>query len=276
MQELDNAPWLSQLVVSNERMGVRLFTMEPLSSGATWMELDIQPAGTLLFGDNPLVLDEVPNIDQVVSTTPVLKGWTPAKAQVTYALAGGDARTVRFDIGNGVTVRIPPTNRVEADLLVWSDEDLDEVVAPPNVGTLRGIDFATTVSCKATAVPSGSERPLPRFTQCVYLPGADVTNRNAQVKLENQVDAVQIYASAVGALDLVIGDITAAYRTEITDVPVGLPDGLSGMFPLSIIDFDTAHVSRLVPVPHSHANVVRLANTAGNKNANVIVVQEIY
>jgi hypothetical protein len=277
-QEVSNAPWINQQVVSDQESGRRLFTMEPIKF-AGWFELDIQPQGTTLFGDNPLIPDAVPTLDRVVSGPEVLKNWTPAKARVIYTLASGETRVVRFDIGSGVTVRLPPTNHVEVDLLVWSEEDLDEVIAPPTAAVLRGqVNFGTTVSCKATVVPFGSEIPKPRWVQVYYIPGNDVTNRQVQVPLENQVDAVQMYAAAIppSAADLVIGDIAAGFRTEVTDQPRGLPDALSSAFPLAPIDFDTPHMSRRAEVPHSNANVVRVVMADPAKFANVFVMQEIF
>ena len=282
MQEVANAPWFDQTVRSSAQVGRRLLTMEAERGPLSWMEVDIQPAGTILFGDNALLSDEVPTLDGVVSVPAVLKGWSPAKVQLLYHLASGETRVVRFDIGNGVTLRIPPTHHVEGDLLVWDDEGLDEVVAPPQpTAVLRGrVNFATTVSCKVTAVRSGSEIPRMRFTQLVYLPGADQDLRNAQVPLENQVDIVQLYASPEDPSpggDLVIGDIAAIFRTETTDTPQGTPaDGLSAVFPQIAIDWDSAHMSRRTEVPHPQANCVRLQMTDATKSANVIVSQEIF
>jgi hypothetical protein len=278
MQEVVNAPWFEQVVQSSPDVGRRLFTMEPIKNSSRF-EIDIQPLGTTLYGDNTLIPEDTPTLDTVVSGPRVLKTWTPAKALVTYYLASGQTRSVRFDIGNGVTVGIPPTNKVDVDLLVWDDENIDEIPAPESSSVLREkVRFATTVSCKATCVPYSSSFPKARFTQVVFLPGGSADNA-VQIPLEPQADAVQILASAVvgSASDLVIGDILALYQTNFTDLPQGVaPDALSAAMPTSVIDFDTAHVSRRVAVPHSHANVVRLAITDPEKASNVTISQEIY
>ena len=282
-QEQVDSPWLNQLVRSDMETGWRLFTMEPQQE-SYWFELDIRPLGTEIFGDsvNPVVdlPTAVPTVDDVAGSRAQLRTWTPAKARVLYPLAGGTMRELRFDINTGVTVAIPPTNKVEVDLLVWADEGIDDIPSPNgDANAFRGVRFATLVSCKATLVQYANPVAKPRWTQLVYINPASANRGTSQIPLIENAGTVVIDAGAVDpGINLAPGDVRAFMRNEfVVTPPTVLPDVLSVSSAQFPIDFDTGHNSKHVPIPGSQANVVRVeALNAGVSEFNAAVIQEIY
>lgn len=276
-EEQVNSPGIAQPVISGQEVGLRLFTMEPLAE-LTFLELDIQPVGTLLYNAG----DPVPTVDAVQSSPFPLKDWTPIKARATWYLPGGKGtRSFDFDIGNGVVITTPPTNKVDVDILVPSEVGLDLIPIPDNFVPLRdaGTRFATQVQCKATCVRSPA-LSRPRFSQLVFLDGAtEAGSIGASVRLVPYVSRVRVLAGESPPRDpLVAGDIVAEFSTDVMERPQGTPlDPISDLFPVFPIDFPTTtpHASIDLPVPMPNANVVRVRMVNAARRANVIVVQDI-
>lgn len=284
-QELVNSPGINNPVRSDELVGRRLFTMEPLNS-SSWMELDIVPLGTIFYQEG----DPVPTEDDIASAPDVLKRWTPAKARVTYYLAGGAIRQCDFDIGAGVTVAIPPTNKVDIDLLVWSDagptpqELIDSFFAPDTAGGLVNTRFATKVSAKCTCINYASELPPPKFTQLAYLdstPGPP-SGVGAQIPLQSGASSVQLKVSNLLGVPLVAGQIRANFRLEDTNVPQNVTPPMSPVnvswpeTPIDLILVESGAFNFDTPVPRSFANVVRVSNDPTiSTSANVVIDQTI-
>ncbi len=281
MQEQVNSPAISQVVRSGPEVGERLFTMAPLSE-TSWIELDIRPRGTRFFA-----ADGESTVDEIASVDPIRNIWTPVKARATYQALGGEMRQFDFDVGVGVTIQVPPTNKVDVDLLVPKEEGIDELIntgAAPAVqaAALRLLRFATTVSCKATCVQYGNPVARPRYTQLYYLDGSvSAGSTGAQAKLQHDTGAVQILASPfAGGPVLALGDIVARFKLEIVTLPQGTAiDPFSSLFPFFDIPFvpaSTISVSENVPVPRSHSNAVRVRTPIPAVRANVLVVQELF
>lgn len=277
-QQQVNAPGIAQVVRSDVETGERLFTMEPLPE-VTWMELDIRPAGTVFFDEG----DEV-TVDDIASANPILNFWAPIKVRVSYQALGSEIRHFDCDVGVGSTIPVPPTNRVDVDLLVPCEDGIDEIIAsgaapPVPAAQLRNRRFATTVSCKATVVHSPNPVARPKYTNLYYLdPGQDAGSVGAQAKLQEYTGRVQIIAGRwpPAGLPLTPGDTEAFYRVE----PVELPQGVSpeppplpfGIFP---IPFTTnGNLSERADVPRPFANVVRVRT--GTRIQNAIVSQELF
>lgn len=274
-EEQVNSPGIAQPVVSGQEIGLRLFTMEPLSE-LTFLELDIMPIGTILYNAS----DPVPTVNAVQSAPFPLRDWTPAKARATWRVPGGDTtRSFDFDIGNGVVITTPPTNKVDVDLLVPSEQGLFDVPIPDGFVPLRdaGTRFATQVKCKATCVRSPAFS-RPRFTQLVYLPGDAVAGSvGASVNLMPYATRVRVLAGEVPPSSaLAVGEIVAQFSVDVMERAQGAAlDPISALMPVFPIDFPTAHESLEVQVPQSEANVVRVSLTNPAKRANVVVVQDI-
>lgn len=275
-QEENNSPGIDQVVKTSALVGERLFTMEPLGN-LTWMELDIQPLATILFGGVTLDVD----VDQVAGAIPLLKEWTRAKVRVYYQVTSGQVRTFDADIGTGVVITVPPTNKVEVDLLIPREEGIDEIIAtsaaPPVQGAgLRDLKFATTVNCKCTCVSSPSFSPA-RYTELHYLDNEEESGTDGQlVKLQRYASRVQCLATALtGTPALAVGDVVARYVTAL--VATG-PDALGGLFPNFTIPFLTPNTTEILQIPKPYANAVRVTapGSAKHVQANVVVSQELH
>lgn len=274
-QEQVNSPGIAQLVISGQEVGERLFTMEPLKE-LTFLELDIKPVGTVLYNAE----EPVPTVNTVQGAPFPLRDWTPVKARATWYLPGGQVtRSFDFDIGNGVVITTPPTNKVDIDILVPSEEGLDLIPIPDDFVPLRtaGTRFATQVQCKATCVRSPAIS-RPRFTQLVYLPGdVPAGSVGASVNLMPYASRVRVLAGEIAnSSALVIGDIVAEFSVDVVERVQGAAlNPISALMPVFPIDFQTAHTSLDLAIPQSEANVVRVRNINPAKRANVIVMQDI-
>ena len=287
-QELDLSPGIVSSSRSDEFVGRRLFTMEPINQ-SSWFQLDIAPLGTIFFQDG----DPIPTEDEIASAPSVLKNWTPVKARITYYLAGGTVRQCDIDIGSGVSVAVPPTTKVDIDLLVWSDQGPtpEELVAdsfaPGTASALVNTRFATKVSAKATCVTYADGIPKLQCSQLVYLDSDNLaaSGIGAQVPIPPGATSVQLHVSNLAgiAVPIVPGQIRAQFRTEDTTVPqnslppasptnAGWPAENIDIVPTVSGDAESAEV----PIPGSFANVIRLSNDPViTTKANVVVAFEI-
>ena len=226
-------------------------------------------------------------VDDIVGVNPFLKAWTPVKVRVTYQTNAGNLNTFDADVGTGVTLQVPPTNKVDVDVLVPLRAGIQELIdngsAPPLQGAaLALLDFATTVICKATCVAYGNPVAKPRYTDLVYIDNQVPAGTNGvALKLQPYASNVQLLATAfAGSGALVIGDIDATLRFEVVKLPQGTAiDTLSALFPRFNIPFiGSPDVSEKVDIPRPHANVVRVQSggLVVPKRANVLVSQELF
>lgn len=284
-QELVLSPGINNPVRSDQIVGQRLFTMEPLNA-SSWFQLDIVPLGTIFYQDG----DPVPTEDDIAGAPSVLKRWTPAKVRITYYLAGGAIRQCDIDVGSGVSVAVPPTNKVDVDVLVWSDagptpqELVDSFFAPAAAGALVNTRFATKISCKATCVTYADAVPRIQCSQLVYLdstPGPP-SGIGAQVIIPSAATNVQLKVTNLLGVAVVPGQIRAVFRTEDTTVPQNVAPPVSPVnvgWPETAIDLilvESGAFSLETPIPGDFANVVRISSDPTiTTAANVVVGFEI-
>lgn len=285
-QEEVNSPATAQPVRSGPNVGRRLFTMDPMRE-LSWWEVDIRPKATVVFGNiGPGPVTPV-TVDDVASANPILKGWTPVKVKVTYQETSGEVRSFIADVGTGVTISVPPTNKIDVDILVPREDGIQEIIdsgsAPPvQAEILRQLFFATTVSCKATCVTSpGLSRP--RLTNLYFLDGSSVAGTAGfQTKLQAYASRVQIYAAPfAGGPALAAGDIIARFLREFVQTTQGVApiDPLAGLFPFFDIPILTTvplALSEHMDIPRSLANVVRVRTANAAVRASVLVSQELF
>ncbi len=284
-QELDVSPSIVSTARSDEFVGRRLFTMEPINS-SSWFQLDIVPLGTIFFEDG----DPIPTEDQIASAASVLKNWTPAKARITYYLAGGSIRQCDVDIGAGVSVAVPPTNKVDVDILVWSDagptpaEMVAADFAPDTAAALVNTRFATKVSCKATCVQYADAIPRIKCSQLVYLdstPGV-ASGVGAQINIPPAATSVQLHVSNLLGVPIVPDQVRAQFRAEDATVPQNILPPMTPVLvgwpaeDIEIVPNTVGGESANVPIPGAFYNVVRVSNDPTiTTSANVVVSFDI-
>lgn len=143
-QQNANPPAFAETIIT-ELQGKPMFRMEPLSS-ASFMIVDIRPWATQWTGSTGAII----TVDDVAGQS---VRWTPAKARVTWYEAGGVVQTVDVDINAGISFTVPPTNRVDVDLLRPDVRDLASIPVPAFWKEFEA-RFATTVRCKVTCTSS--------------------------------------------------------------------------------------------------------------------------
>ncbi len=87
------------------------------SRGVTWWNFDVNVLGEAYSTVNPLPVDEASAIQLCQDARNSQNRHSILKVQVTYALGNTRTRKIRFDIGAGIDVFIPPTWQLSAIVL---------------------------------------------------------------------------------------------------------------------------------------------------------------
>lgn len=131
--------------------------------GPTWWNFTVTVLGEIYFVDPDFPTDA--ELQQLQQQSLNAQGHhSMLKVEVEYLLGNGKARRVRFDIGAGIDIFIPPTNRLWA-WLIGPDPDSAPDFRPPSF--IENLNVASTVLVTARCVGEPLSRPIAKYTQLV-------------------------------------------------------------------------------------------------------------